>query len=124
MRVITNGSKGHAGAAIVSFALAFAILCCGCGKKQDTRQRYHLAGKVVSVDLHEGTATIDAKAIPGYMEAMTMPYSAENPKDLEKLKVGDQISADLVVDQGVPLLTNIVVTQEAPAAGGGDKSKS
>lgn len=88
-------------------------MMAACHKKED-RPRYHLEGKVVSVDLHEGTATIDAKAIPGYMEAMAMPYAAENSKDLEKLHTGDEITADLVVEQGVPLLTNIVVTQKAP----------
>jgi Cu/Ag efflux protein CusF len=101
-----------------AFACLFVLVLSGtmmaaCHKKDD-RPRYHLEGKVVSVDLHEGTATIDAKAIPGYMEAMAMPYAAENPKDLEKLKAGDQITADLVVEQGVPLLTNIMVTQKAP----------
>ena len=112
-RLFDNGSKGCASAAIVLLALAVAILCGGCGKKQDTRQRFHLEGKVASVDLHEGTATIDHKDIPGFMEAMTMPYAAENPKDLAKLSPGDHITADIVEEQGVPLLTNIVVTQKA-----------
>lgn len=120
-RLFSNGSKGRSSAAIVLLALAVAILCGGCGKKQDTRQRFHLEGKVVSVDLHEGTATIDHKDIPGLMEAMTMPYAAENPKDLEKLSPGDQITADIVEDQGVPLLTNIVVKQIATNQGGSGK---
>jgi len=106
-----------ASVATVVFALAAAALFGGCAKKQDTRQRFHLEGKVVSVDLHDGTATIDHKAIPGYMDAMTMPYAAENPKDLEKIAAGDQITADIVEDAGVPLLTNIVVTQKAPPNG-------
>jgi protein SCO1/2 len=72
-----------------------------------------LEGKVLSVDMHEGTATIDHKAIPGYMDAMTMPYAAKDPKDLTKISPGDQITADLVEEDGVPLLTNIVVTQKA-----------
>ena len=109
----TNGCNSRASAAVVSLALAAAVLFGGCGKKQDARQRFHLEGKVVSVDLHEGTATIDHKDIPGFMSAMTMPYAAENRKDLENLKAGDQITADIVEEQGVPLLTNIVVTQKA-----------
>jgi len=89
-----------------------------CSKKPaDTGPRYHLEGKVLSVDMHEGTATIDHKAIPGYMDAMTMPYAAKDPKDLAKIAAGDQITADLVEEDGVPLLTNIVVTQKAPPAG-------
>jgi protein SCO1 len=99
--------------AIVLLALAAAVLSGGCGRKQDTQQRFHLEGKVLSVDVHEGTATIDHKAIPGYMDAMTMPYAAKDPNDLAKISPGDQITADLVEEDGVPLLMNIVVTQKA-----------
>jgi protein SCO1/2 len=101
----------------IGVIILVAASLAGCAKKADTRTRYHLEGKVLSVDSHEGTATIDHKAIPGYMDAMTMPYAAENPKELEKIAAGDQITADLVEEQGVPLLTNIVVTQKAPPNG-------
>ena len=111
-----NGCKFGANASLLFllFALAAALSLDACSKKPaESGPRYHLEGKVLSVDMHEGTATIDHKAIPGYMDAMTMPYAAKDPKDLAKVSPGDQITADLVEEDGVPLLTNIVVTQKA-----------
>ena len=100
--------------AVLTIAILAAFALGACSKKPaDTGPRYHLEGKVLSVDMHEGTATIDHKAIPGYMDAMTMPYAAKDPKDLARVSPGDQITADLVEEDGVPLLTNIVVTQKA-----------
>lgn len=116
MKIQSAGARQRWLACVAILILGGALMAA-CHKKDD-QPRYHLEGKVVAVNLQEGTATIDAKAIPGYMEAMAMPYAAENPKDLGKLKAGDQIKADLVVDQGVPLLANIVVTQGAPEAPG------
>ena len=104
--------RGSLALLIVAILAAFALGACN-KKPADTGPRYHLEGKVLSVDMHEGTATIDHKAIPGYMDAMTMPYAAKDPKDLARVSPGDQITADLVEEDGVPLLTNIVVTQKA-----------
>jgi len=36
---------------------------------------YRLRGKVVSTDASKGQVTIDNEAIPGFMEAMTMPQA-------------------------------------------------
>jgi len=102
--------------ALFAICLALTMAFSGCAKRtSDDRPRYHLVGKVVSIDINDGTATIDHQAIPGYMEAMTMPYAAENPSDLKKLEPGDEIKADIVIDQGVPLLSNIVITGKATA---------
>lgn len=109
--------SSRVGRVFLLVALAAVFVFGGCSKKADTRPRFHLEGKVVSVDLHDGTATIDHKDIPGFMDAMTMPYAAENPRELEKLSPGDQITANIVEDQGVPLLENIVVKQKAPPSG-------
>ncbi len=109
---------------LLLIALSVAVLSsvAGCSKKAaDNRQRYHLEGKVVSVSLQEGTATIDHKDIPGFMDAMTMPYAAENPKDLEKLAAGDEITADIVIDNGVPLLANITITKKGAGGPGAAK---
>jgi Cu/Ag efflux protein CusF len=111
--------RARAGILLLGVPLMAVFLFSSCAnRKQEVAQRYHLEGKVVSVDLNDGTATIDHKAIPGFMEAMTMPYAAENPSDLKKLEPGDEITADLVVEQGVPLLANITVTKKAPPEGG------
>jgi hypothetical protein len=37
-----------------------------------------LGGKVVSIDAASGMVTVDHEAIPGFMDAMTMPYKLKD----------------------------------------------
>ena len=43
--------------------------------------------------------TVSAAAIPGFMEAMTMPYSVRDAKELDGLKPGTLIDFTLVVEK-------------------------
>lgn len=72
-----------------------------------------MAGTVVSVDPTSHQATISNQAIPGFMEAMTMPYVVKDDAELKKLAPGDHIDADLMVNKqtGESWLTNIQVTK-------------
>lgn len=79
-------------------------------------KRYHLKGKIVSIDKPSKMAVIDAEAIPGFMEAMTMPYLVKPGSELDKLSPGDTITADVVVQDDNGWLENIVVTRHAGAA--------
>lgn len=86
----------------------------GCSKKvADDSPHFHLKGRVVTVNPAEKTITVDHEAIPGLMGAMEMPYPAGEPKDLRRVAPGDEITADIVMEQGVPLLENIVVAKKA-----------
>jgi Cu/Ag efflux protein CusF len=76
-------------------------------------KRYHLKGKVVSVDQKSKMANIDSEAIPDFMDAMTMPYNVKPESDLDTLKPGDAITADVVVQDEKAWLENIVVTGTA-----------
>jgi len=76
-------------------------------------KRYHLKGKVVSIDQKSKMANIDSEAIPDFMDAMTMPYNVKPESDLDKLKPGDAITADVVVQDEKAWLENIVVTGAA-----------
>lgn len=80
-------------------------------------KRYHLKGKVVSIDQRAKMADIDGEAIPGFMDAMTMPYQVKPAEDLNKLSAGDTITADVVVQNEDAWLENILVTghPQAPA---------
>jgi protein SCO1 len=80
-------------------------------------KRYHLKGKVVSVDKRAGMANIDGEDIPGFMGAMTMPYQVKPVSELDRLSLGDAITADVVVQDDNSWLENVVVTaHSAPAA--------
>ena len=79
-------------------------------------KRYHLKGKVVSIDQKFKMANIDSEAIPDFMDAMTMPYNVKPESDLDKLKPGDAITADVVVQDEKAWLENIVVVGHAPVS--------
>jgi protein SCO1/2 len=79
---------------------------------------YHLRGKVVSTDAAQGEVTLNHEAIPGLMEAMTMPYKLKDPGILSELHPGDTITADVLVspDPNVDYLLDhiVVVAQSKP----------
>jgi protein SCO1/2 len=102
-----------------------AVLLAGChsGSTAGTGQTagsaykvYKLRGKVVSTDAAKGEATLDHEAIPGLMEAMTMPYKLKDPTILGELHPGDVITADVLVSADPNadyLLDHIVVVGQA-----------
>jgi protein SCO1 len=108
--------------------LIFAGLAgCGASKppQQPTEgpQRYHLDGRVVSVEPAKQQVVVDAGDIPGFMAAMTMPYPVKNPNLLTPLSPEDKIKADVVVNGNDVYLENIVIVKKAdqaktPAAAG------
>lgn len=77
-------------------------------------KHYQLKGKVVSIDKRGKMANIDAEAIPGFMDAMTMPYTVKPESELDKLHPGDQITGDLVVGDDNSWLDNIAVVRHTP----------
>jgi protein SCO1/2 len=59
--------------------------------------------------------TLNHEAIPGFMEAMTMPYKLKDPSILSELHPGDVITADVLVSQSADadiLLDHIVVVAQ------------
>jgi protein SCO1/2 len=79
-------------------------------------KRYHLKGKVVSIEKQAKMVNVDSEAIPGFMDAMTMPYQVRPESELDKLAPGDEITADVVVQDDNGWLESIVVTRHAGAA--------
>ncbi|MGA8090243.1 MAG: SCO family protein [Terracidiphilus sp.] len=76
---------------------------------------YKLRGKVVANNPATGEVTLNHEAIPGFMDAMTMPYKLKDPSVLSELHPGDIITADVLVSQGADasvLLDHIVVVAE------------
>ncbi len=106
--------------AVGVFALVVAVLALGAAgcKKQEQEQvrRYHLKGKIVSIDMQQGLATINHENIPGFMDAMTMPYPVRDAHLLQGLGRGDEITADVVVSDEGAYIENIVVTKKGSGA--------
>jgi protein SCO1 len=87
--------------ALLVFGVLITVLLLGisCGPRRSANEkRYPLKGKVVAVDRADRTATIAHEDVPGYMPGMTMAFKIKNDADLEMLKPGDQVTAQLVVD--------------------------
>jgi protein SCO1/2 len=110
-------SFSHRHKAEISFVLllvAIALVPIACKKAppQEQAKRYHLVGKVLSVDQQQSSAMIDGQDIPGFMAAMAMPYPVHDSKALASLSPGDQITADVVVTGDGAYLENIIVTKK------------
>jgi protein SCO1/2 len=101
--------------------LALVVLAgCHSGPKAGTQATnfkvYHLRGKVVSTNAATGEVTLNHEAIPGFMDAMTMPYKLKDASILGELHPGDMITADVLVSQDPNadvLLDHIVVVAQA-----------
>jgi len=82
--------------------LIIAVLVCvlpfGCGRTPD--RRFDLKGKVVAVDKAQKQVTIAHEKIPGYMDAMTMPFNVGDDWALPVLEPGQTVEATLVVREG------------------------
>ncbi len=92
------------------------FITAGCSKRPETVKRYALTGKVVATDLDASQLVVDHKAIPGFMDAMTMPYKVKDPSSLKLLAAGDEIAADVVVQGPDYWLENIRVTKKNTGA--------
>ena len=104
--------------------VSIALLASAChSSKPATAKRYPFTGRVVSVDNNARSAVIDGDQIPGFMEAMAMPYKFKPESAYRELEPGDSISAEVVVvdhdakDQNAEpdyWLENVKVTGHAP----------
>ncbi|HEY0161990.1 MAG TPA: SCO family protein [Edaphobacter sp.] len=109
-------------AALLAFS-GFSLSGCRSSASPDaTKTQAHplktftVRGKVVSTDATH--VTLDHEAIPGFMDAMTMPYKLKDPGIISELHPGDRITATLSVweDEGGfhdAVLDNIVVIAQA-----------
>jgi protein SCO1/2 len=61
--------------------------------------RYPVTGIVLEVDLPHRSFVASCGAIPGYMEAMAMPYSVLDSRQLSDLKPGAYVDFTLVVEK-------------------------
>lgn len=76
-------------------------------------QRYPIKGKVVNVDKRGSAVTVAHEAIPGYMDAMTMPFKLKDSSLLDVMADGDRLQATLVVAGVRSWLEDVVVVHES-----------
>jgi protein SCO1/2 len=105
--------------------LLVLVFFAGCHFSHNAQQQgsssitvYHLHGKVVTTDIENGIVVVNHDAIPGFMDAMSMPYQLRDTTVANKLHSGDEITADVLVsknsDTSVLLDRVVVVAQAKP----------
>lgn len=85
----------------------------GCGGG-DRPRTFEVVGEVVETRPPD-QVVVAHEEIPGFMDAMTMPFRVEDPAALSALDPGDRIAGTLVVGGEATVLRDLRVTAEAPA---------
>jgi protein SCO1/2 len=87
-------------------ALALGLVGCkpaasatatGGSSAAETPREYSVRGVVRRVEPERRSVVVKHEEIPGFMPAMTMPFDVKEPKELNGLKPGDQISFRMLV---------------------------
>jgi protein SCO1 len=81
---------------LIALTLAGVLSFSSC-HRVSAQKRYPFTGRIVSVDSQAQSAIIDGDAIPGFMDAMAMPYKIKPAATLNHLIPGDSVSAEVVV---------------------------
>lgn len=98
----------------VLMLLAVAVFMAGCKKPEKaatTTKTFDVRGKVMETTPSRGEVTLDHEAIPGFMEAMIMPYKVKDPAVLSELHPGDRITAKLYVEYDGEVYKHAVLDQ-------------
>ena len=91
MKLISRGR-------ILPMCCCFGLLAaCGGKSPSQSERHYELSGQVTAIDPKVHSATVNAAAIPNFMEAMTMEYPVKSETEFGTLHVGDRIRATVNV---------------------------
>lgn len=93
-------------------ASAALVIAMACGA-DDTRT-YQLTGQILVVKPETKEVLVKHEDIPGFMPAMTMPYTVSDASILKDRAAGDLITATLKVAPDGAYLTAITKTGSAP----------
>src|SRR5262245_32779592 len=76
------------------------LLTCSCHRSSSgpaTDRRYEITGQVIAVDSTKSEVAVAHEAIPGYMEAMAMPFRVPDKALLAGIEAGDLVRGGLIV---------------------------
>jgi protein SCO1/2 len=98
--------RGHSGAVTAPTATA-------------SQQTYPVRGVIKELSGDGKTVVIQHEKIPGYMEAMTMPFEVRDPKELVGLQAGDTVAFRMIVtpkEGWIDQLRKLATAQRLPPA--------
>jgi len=93
--------------------LALIATLAACGREAETRQ-YELEGQILGIEPSRNEVLIRHEDIEGFMPAMTMPFTVEDPALLDGKQPGDLVTATLVVGEVRAYLSTLAKTGRAP----------
>ena len=111
---------------------AISLLLAGCHRElatkatpaaarppEATKQTYTLKGIVRAVDPKSGVVEIAHEELPGFMKAMTMPFTPKDRSNLDEIAAGDEVEGpfEVVRERGAVKDYNLLrleVTNPAP----------
>ena len=91
------------------------LIAAGCSSEKPPARRFEVTGNVVTVDKRGQMVILKHRAIPGYMDAMTMGFVVKDDWVFNVAKLGDQVQATLVVEGSRSWLEGVVITQKPKA---------
>jgi len=80
----------------IAKAAVVAVLACllfSMTVAEGQKKSYTFHGKVTSVDAKNNKLSVDGEKVEGWMDAMVMAYSVDNPAVIKTIKAGDRIEA-------------------------------
>jgi protein SCO1 len=99
------------------FLIAAILISQGMVQAEDTRD-FTVRGVVREIRAVKSQLIVKHEEIPGYMDAMTMPFQVRDPKILESVKPGDAITFQLHVTEEDHWIDGVKIVgvgeQEAP----------
>ena len=90
------------------------ILAGASCQRGPASRTYQLKGQVLAVKTGSNEILVNHDDIPGFMPAMTMPYTVRDPALIKDRSPGDLITATLVVEINAAYLRNISKVGSAP----------
>jgi protein SCO1/2 len=75
---------------------------------------HHGRGLVLKVDRAASTLTLSHEEIPGYMEAMVMPFTVRDPRQIADIRSGDRIAFRLNVRDDRSWIDRLTILSAAP----------
>ena len=98
-------------ARVVVIAAMLTVCLSAVHAQQSGKKEHAFRGKIEKIDAKAKVLTVNGETVEGWMAAMTMNYAVDKADVLDKVKVGDQITAK-VYDGDFKTLYDVKVVPE------------
>jgi protein SCO1 len=96
--------------------LGLVVLAVGCAAPAPA-SRHAIRGQLLAVQLDTGQVLLKHDAVPGVMDAMTMPFPVADRRSVLDRRPGDLVTATLVVEAERSYLDGLTLVGTAPLPG-------